>query len=67
MSRQRPTRSDVTLEDITLIVRPPGKPMAIRSFTDAQRAEAETYAADNGAVVEPLPLPYPQSYRGPAR
>lgn len=63
MNRQRPTRSDATLADFTLIVRPPGRPAAIRVFTDAQRADAESYAAANGAVVETLPLPYPPSYR----
>ena len=60
VSRQRPTRTDVTLKDLTLIVRPPGRPAAIRAFTDADRAEAETYAAETGAVVEQLPFQRPQ-------
>jgi hypothetical protein len=65
MNRQRPKRSDATIEDLTLIVRPPGRPMDIQTFTDLERADAEAYASATGAVVEPLPLPYPESYRGP--
>lgn len=52
--RQQP-RGTADLKDLTLIVRPPGKPWDIRTFTDAQRAEAEAYAAEHGTVVEPLP------------
>jgi len=60
VSRQRPARSDNNLEDFTMIVRPPGRPAAIRVFTDVERAEAEVYAMDSDAVVEPLPLTSPQ-------
>jgi hypothetical protein len=55
-NRHNPTRSPATLADLTLIVRPAGKPQGVRAFTDAERAEAELYAAEHGAVVEPLPL-----------
>jgi hypothetical protein len=39
------------------MVRVPGQPAALRVFTDAERAAAETYAADTGGTVVPLPLP----------
>lgn len=54
-SRQSPKRNQAKLRDLTLIVRPLGRPDEIRSFTDAERAEAEQYAADVGATVETLP------------
>lgn len=63
LNRQRPKRSDPPINDLTLIVRPPGRPADIQTFPDVERADAEAYASANGAVVEPLPLPYPQSYR----
>jgi hypothetical protein len=47
------------MADITLIVRPLGNPRAIKVFTDATRAEAELYAAEHQAIVEPLPLVEP--------
>ncbi|OCB09333.1 hypothetical protein A5717_25895 [Mycolicibacterium porcinum] len=58
--RQKP-RGNADLADLTLIVRPPGNPWDIRTFTDDQRAEAEAYAAEHGAQVESLPLPPPGS------
>lgn len=54
--RQQPRSSGGELADFTLIVRPPGRPGEIRVFTDNQRVEAETYAAETGGVVETLPL-----------
>lgn len=54
VQRQKPRGGDVELADLTLIVRPHWS--KIRTFTDAQRAEAEAYAAEHGAVVESLPL-----------
>lgn len=39
-----------------MIVRPPGKPLAIKTFTDAQLAEAEAYASEHRAAVERFPL-----------
>lgn len=52
-SRVKPRGSE-KLSELTLIVRPPGRPAEIRTFTDAQRGEAERYATDTGATVEPL-------------
>lgn len=48
-----------------LIVRPPGQPPKIKVFTEEQRGEAEQYAAGLGAVMEDLPLPYPDNWPGP--
>lgn len=53
-SRQKP-RDHAALSDLTLIVRPPGRPQDIRAFTDGERAEAELCATQSGATVEPLP------------
>jgi hypothetical protein len=53
-SRQQPTRSIARLADLMLIVRPPGNPGGIRAFTEAERAEADAYAAETGATVEPI-------------
>lgn len=56
-SRQKPTRPPASLADLALIVRPPGDPFGIRAYTDAERIDAEVYAAAVGAAVEPLPRP----------
>lgn len=61
VQRQKPRGGDVELADLTLIVRPPGRPTEIRAFTDDQRAEAEAYAAEHGVTVESLPFPPPGS------
>lgn len=53
-SRQKSDRGPALLADLTLIVRPPGQPGDIRTFTNAERADAELYAAECGAVVEEL-------------
>lgn len=53
VQRQKP-RGNAELADITLIVRPHWS--TVRTFTDAQRDEAEAYAAEHGATVETLPL-----------
>lgn len=37
-----------------MLVRVPGRPQAIRAFTDAERALAEQYAAQEGGVIVPL-------------
>lgn len=58
VQRQKP-RGNAELADLTLIVRPHWS--LVRTFTDDQRAEAEAYAAEHGAVVESLPLPPPGS------
>lgn len=59
VQRQKPRSGDAELADLTLIVRPHWS--TIRTFTDAQRAEAEAYAAEHGAEVEALPLAPPGS------
>lgn len=50
-------RSEVRMQDCTLIARPPGNPFAIKVFTDAIRADARLHAAQHGAAVETRPLP----------
>lgn len=54
-SRHSP-RVQNPIEVLNSIVRPPGKPILTRLFADVDRADAETYAADNGTVVERLPV-----------
>lgn len=39
-----------------MIVRPPGNPLAIKTFTDVELADAEAYAMEHRAVVERFPL-----------
>jgi hypothetical protein len=53
-SRQGPTRPPAKLADLELIVKPAGRPDAVRAFTGDERDEAERYAAEAGAEVEPL-------------
>jgi hypothetical protein len=56
--RQTPRkRPSAEIKDFTMMVRVPGQPAAVRVFTDAERADADTYAA--GGTVVPLPLPTP--------
>ncbi|WP_439033316.1 hypothetical protein [Gordonia terrae] len=50
--RRAPKRARVELADLTLIVRPPGRPAQVRVFTDAERAEAHDYADETGANVD---------------
>jgi hypothetical protein len=55
--RQTPRkRSTAEIKDFTLLVRVPGQPAAVRVFTDAEHADADTYAADTSGTVVPLPL-----------
>jgi hypothetical protein len=54
VSRQRSVRTPASLRDLTLIVRPPGRPALIRVFTEQQRREAEQYAKDFDGIVEDL-------------
>lgn len=56
-SRVAPNRIRVPLAELTLIVRPPGRPTAIRAFTAAEFVDAQAYAADSDAPVEQLPPP----------
>ncbi|MGE2733871.1 hypothetical protein [Mycolicibacterium vaccae] len=55
-SRQKSGRPSAPLVDLALIVCPPGRPGDIQAFTERERADAELYAAEVGATVEPLPL-----------
>lgn len=55
-SRQAPKRPPARIGDLSLLVRVPGRPDAVRAFTAAEQGDAETYAAVAGGIVEPLPL-----------
>jgi len=50
--RRAPKRGRADLADLTLIVRPPGRPAEIRAFTDAERAEAAAYASETDTHVD---------------
>ncbi|GAC55247.1 hypothetical protein M0655_23290 (plasmid) [Gordonia amicalis] len=52
--RVTPKRGRAALSDLTLIVRPPGRPADIRVFAGEEVAEAEEYARANGSEVERL-------------
>jgi hypothetical protein len=57
VSRQQPREREFpSLPEVTMIVRPPGNPLAIKTFTEAKRPEAEAYAAEHGTEVEQFPL-----------
>lgn len=58
VQRQK-SRGNAELADLTLIVQPHWS--LVRTFTEAQRSEAEAYAAEHGGVVETLPLAPPGS------
>lgn len=59
--RQSPRKRNqaVSVEDITLMVRVPGQPAAVRVFTDDEKEDASQYAAQTGGSIIPLPLPTP--------
>ena len=38
-----------SVADITMLVRVPGKPAAVRAYTDEERDEADRYAAEWGS------------------
>lgn len=63
--RQGPRKrtEQVQVKDFTMLVRVPGRPGAVRVFTDAEEDEARRYATDTGGTVVPLPLPMPDSNR----
>ena len=42
--RRAPKRVRVELADLTLIVRPPGRPAQVRAFTADEHADAQAYA-----------------------
>lgn len=53
-SRQARKLPPVKIEDLTVLILVPGRPQAVRAFTDTERDLAEQYAADEGGVVVPL-------------
>lgn len=52
--RRTPKRAKVALADLTHIVRPPGNPVGIRIYASDELDDAQRYATETGAVVEPL-------------
>ncbi|GAT07739.1 hypothetical protein H7I77_09695 [Mycolicibacterium novocastrense] len=53
---RRPKRDRASLAELTLLVRVPSQPGAIRAFTNAERDAAEHYASRfDDAMIEPLP------------
>lgn len=61
--RQTPRRrsSAVEVADFTMMVRVPGRPTAIRVFTEDERAEANEYAVETGGTVVELHLDKPDA------
>ncbi|WP_081281680.1 hypothetical protein [Mycolicibacterium conceptionense] len=60
--RVAPKRRDVKLDDLTILVRVPGNPVATATFTADEADEAQRYADEHaaaGAVVVPLPRSIP--------
>ncbi|MBU8814189.1 MULTISPECIES: hypothetical protein [Mycobacteriaceae] len=60
--RVAPKRRDVKLDDLTILVRVPGNPLATATFTADEADEAQRYADEHaaaGAVVVPLPRSIP--------
>ena len=53
-TRQKPKRPPVAIADLSLLVKVPGHPDAIRSFTAAEAAEAQQYATETGGTIEHL-------------
>ena len=53
-NRVAPKRGRVAIGELTLIVRPPGKPAGVRVYTDDEATEAQAYADEVGGPVERL-------------
>lgn len=62
VQKPRKRAEPVTVGDLTMLVRVPGRPHESRPFTAAEEAEAHQYAADTGGDVVPLPLAPPSGY-----
>lgn len=62
VQRPRKRTDQVQVSDFTMLVRAPGRPDAIRVFTDAEAQEADRYAVEIGGTVVPLPLSPPSGY-----
>lgn len=54
-NRVAPKRGRGELPDLTLIVRPPGRPAGIRTYTADELDEAQTHADQAGGQVDQLP------------
>lgn len=54
--RQSPRGGAAQVADFTMLVHVPGRPAAVRAYTDDEHEEAERYASESGGVVVPLPL-----------
>lgn len=52
--RQSPRGAQVA--DFTMLVHVPGRPAAVRVYTDHEHEEAKRYACESRGVVVPLPL-----------
>ncbi|MCG7635273.1 hypothetical protein MHN80_23435 [Gordonia McavH-238-E] len=53
-NRVAPKRGRVELSDLTFIVRPPGRPAGIRTYTAGELDEAQAYADQTGGQVDQL-------------
>ena len=53
-NRVAPKRGRVEPADLTLIVRPPGRPAGIRTYTADELNEAQAYADQTGGQVDRL-------------
>ena len=53
-NRVAPKRGRVELADLTLIVRPPGRPAGIRTYTADESNDAQAYADQTGGQVDQL-------------
>lgn len=53
-NRVAPKRARAAMSELTLIVRPPGRPADVRIFTDAETTEAQAYATEVGGQVDRL-------------
>lgn len=62
--RQSPRKraGDVHVADLAMMVRVPGQPAAVRVYTDAERDDADQYAAETKGELVPLPLSPPIGY-----
>jgi len=62
VQKPRKRTDQVTIADFTLLVRVPGRPSAVRVFTDDEADDAAAYAAATGGSIAELPLAPPAGY-----
>lgn len=62
VQKPRKRTDQVTTSDFTLLVRVPGRPDAMRVFTDEEADDAVAYAAATGGSIAELPLAPPAGY-----